>query len=87
MLRKQWLKQYENTVCARDYRILEKASRILMQNVAPLEEETLWKPYRAITPSLGKNPKGNYCFPGIWNWDSAFHMVGLSRMPEIMPVS
>ncbi len=82
MLRKNWLKQYENSVNARDYRLLDKASRILMQNIAPLEEETLWKPYRAITPSMGRKPNGGICFPGIWNWDSAFHMVGVSRFDK-----
>jgi len=82
MLRNQWLKQYEGTVSARDYRLLDKASRILMQNIAPHEEETLWKPYRAITPSMGRWPNGKICFPGIWNWDSAFHMVGVSRFDK-----
>ena len=82
MLRKQWLKQYEGTVSARDYRLLDKASRILMQNVAPHEEETLWKPYRAITPSMGRRENGRINFPGIWNWDSAFHMVGVARFDK-----
>ena len=84
MLREQWLKQYEGNVSARDYRILEKASRILMQNIAPHEEGTRWKPYRALTPSmtkLEKDPTQTH-FPGIWNWDSAFHMVGLSRFDK-----
>lgn len=31
-----------------------------------------WNPYRCISPG-----KGNY--NGIWNWDSAFHAVGVSR--------
>ncbi|MBO5222648.1 MAG: hypothetical protein J6C26_10080 [Clostridia bacterium] len=82
MLRKNWLKKYEGTVSARDYRLLDKASRILMQNVVPQEENSLWNPYRGICPSYTKKQTKNglaTCFPGIWNWDSAFHMVGVSR--------
>ena len=33
MFGKKWLKQYENTITERDYRILDKASRILVQNI------------------------------------------------------
>lgn len=75
----KWLSDYKSTVSERDFRILEKASRILLQNIAPNEEETLWNPYRAIVPSLAKAPNGGICFPGIWNWDSAFHTVGVAR--------
>lgn len=75
MLREQWLKQLKNTISARDYRILDKASQILLNNIAPNTEETLWNPYRAVTPSL-------MFFSGIWNWDSAFHMVGVSRFDK-----
>ncbi len=81
MLRTEWLKKNERSLSDRDYRLLDKASRILVQNIAPLEEETLWKPYRAISPSMARhhaNPD-NIQFPGIWNWDSAFHMVGVAR--------
>ncbi|MBP3300061.1 MAG: hypothetical protein J6M34_00985 [Clostridia bacterium] len=85
MLRKKWLEQYKNTVSERDYRILDKASRILTQNVVPHEEGTLWKPYRAICPSYTKKMTKNglrSCFPGIWNWDSAFHTVGVARFDK-----
>ncbi len=81
MLRKKWLKEYEGKVSARDYRILEKASRILLQNEVPQSEGGAWNPYRAICPSytIIDAAKNRRAFPGIWNWDSAFHMVGLSR--------
>ena len=84
MLREKWLKRYENTVSDRDYRILDKASRILVQNVAPNKEGVLWNPYRAITPSMTRRPnKPEWVyFGGIWNWDSAFHMVGVSRFDK-----
>ena len=36
-----------------------------------------WKPYRGVMPSLGS-------YRGIWNWDSAFHAVGISHWdPEL----
>ena len=81
MSRESWLNALAGKVSARDYRILDKASRILLWNIAPNEEGVLWNPYRAITPSMTpqpNDPKDSY-FAGIWNWDSAFHMVGVSR--------
>ena len=84
MLREQWLKQYKDTVSDRDYRILKKASQILIQNIAPNKEGVLWNPYRAITPSMTEKPNkpGRVYFGGIWNWDSAFHTVGVSRFDK-----
>lgn len=76
----QWLNRLKGTVSERDFRILEKASRILLQNIAPNNEDVLWNPYRAITPSMApipNHPEDSY-FAGIWNWDSAFHMIGVS---------
>ena len=55
----------------RDKELAERAYRTLMSNVYT-EEGFLWSPYRCITP--GKND-----FRGIWNWDSAFHAIGVSR--------
>lgn len=37
-----------------------------------------WSPYRCISPARQLSPEGNG-FHGIWNWDSAFHSVGVSR--------
>ena len=84
MSRENWLKQCKNTVSDRDHRILDKASRILIQNVAPNNEGVLWNPYRAITPSMTPIPNkpGRVYFDGIWNWDSAFHMVGVSNFDK-----
>lgn len=84
MLRERWLKQYQDSISERDYRILNKASEILLQNIAPNEKETLWNPYRAITPSMARHPKrtNEPSFAGIWNWDSAFHMVGVSHFDK-----
>lgn len=69
MSRESWLNALAGKVSARDYRILDKASRILLGNIAPNEKGVLWNPYRAITPSmtpLPNDPKDSY-FAGIWN--------------------
>lgn len=80
-MREQWLNQIKDTLSERDFRIVEKASRILLQNVVPVTEKVRWKPYRAISPSMTAQPNNpnEVFFPGIWNWDCAFHMVGVSR--------
>ncbi len=86
MLREKWLNQYNKTVSQRDYRILEKASRILLQNEVPQSEGAAWNPCRAVCPSytMIDQAKQRRAFPGIWNWDSAFHMVGLARFDKEM---
>lgn len=55
----------------RDAELLERAYNTFMGNVYA-SDGYLWSPYREITP--GKN-----WFPGIWNWDTAFHAMGVSR--------
>lgn len=70
MDKKAWL-DYENKYCDRDVELLKRSYNILMENVYD-KEGFLWSPYRCISP--GKNN-----FQGIWNWDSAFHAVGVSR--------
>ncbi len=55
----------------RDRELIDRAYYTLMNNVYS-DNGFLWSPYRCISP--GKNT-----FHGIWNWDSAFHAVGVSR--------
>ena len=55
----------------RDQELLKRAHITIMENVYE-PEGYLWSPYRCITPA--KN-----FFKGIWNWDSAFHAIGISR--------
>lgn len=52
--------------------LAERAYDILMGNVYSADSGYLWSPYRCLTP-------GNNKFKGIWNWDSAFHAIALSR--------
>jgi putative isomerase len=54
------------------FELAGRAYDILMGNVYAPDAGFLWSPYRCLTP-------GNNKFRGIWNWDSAFHAVGLSR--------
>lgn len=49
--------------------ILKKAERILRANCYP-PNRYKWGKYRMISPSKGY-------FLGIWNWDSAFHAIGM----------
>ncbi len=86
MSREAWLNGYRGRIPERDYRILDKASRILLQNIVPENPDALWHPYRVITPSMARRSerKDDAFFPGIWNWDSAFHMMGVARFdPEL----
>lgn len=57
---------------AQDRTLLLAACKVLSGNVLSGEEYP-WYPYRGICPSLDKP------FRGIWNWDSAFHALGVSR--------
>lgn len=50
----------------------ERAFDILNANMYAADAGYLWSPYRCLTPCNNK-------FRGIWNWDSAFHAIGLAR--------
>lgn len=52
--------------------LAERAFDILNANMYEADSGYLWSPYRCLTP-------GNNKFRGIWNWDSAFHAIGLAR--------
>ncbi len=68
--KKEWLE--ENKVNnKRDENLLSLAYDTIMGNVYGREGYP-WSPLRGISP--GKNH-----FEGIWNWDAAFHSVGVSR--------
>ena len=56
---------------ARDEELICRAYDVLLGNVYP-KEGYPWSPYRCITPGIN-------WFRGIWNWDSAFHAVGISQ--------
>lgn len=49
--------------------LLDKAERILKSNIY-IGNEYPWGKYRLISPGKG-------IFNGVWNWDSAFHAIGM----------
>lgn len=57
--------------------LLNLAYNILMSNVYEPEGYP-WSPYRCISPARNL-PGFAGSFTGVWNWDSAFHAVGVSR--------
>ena len=77
-LREQWLVNIKNSgaVAEREFTLLERASQVLMDNIIDSESEP-FKSRRCICPS----PR---TYRGIWNWDSAFHAIAVSRWdPEL----
>lgn len=70
MTRNEWIKLAEKHN-ERDADLLIRSYDTLMANVfEPVGYP--WSPYRCISP-------GKASFSGIWNWDTAFHAVGVSR--------
>lgn len=65
---------------ARDRLLIERAVKTLKDNViAPSEENGVppFGAFRGIAPS----PR---TYPGVWNWDAAFHLLAVSRFdPEL----
>lgn len=55
----------------RDAELVERSKKTLEGNVYD-NSGYPWSPFRCITP--GKNH-----FKGIWNWDNAFHAIGVAR--------
>lgn len=49
--------------------LLKKTERILKKNTYEKNEKYPWYPYRMVCPD-------REYFPGVWNWDSAFHAIG-----------
>lgn len=56
----------------READLLLRSYQTIMNNVYAPDAGYRWSPYRCITPSMHR-------FTGIWNWDSAFHAIGVSR--------
>jgi len=60
---------------ARDRTLLERAQTTLRNNVIQVSDASGGSPfgsYRGIAPS-------QLTYPGVWNWDAAFHMIAVSR--------
>src|SRR5574344_975593 len=67
----RFLEAWYGKLSFRDFSLLQRSVSTLESNVLS-GEKLPWSPRRGILPSHTR-------FRGIWNWDSAFHAVGVSR--------
>ncbi len=71
----KWLEQQRGKVSARDFELLRRAQEVFYRNIlnADAEGKPLpWSPRRGICPAPSK-------YLGVWNWDSSFHALAISR--------
>ncbi len=68
--KEEFLKQNRRTAAVEND-LLARTYDTIMGNVYE-DHGYPWSPMRCITP-------GKVCFDGIWNWDSGFHAMGVSR--------
>lgn len=68
----EWLKQFYGIMPFEEYAMLDRAARLLEGNRTGLwpGDKSPWLPLRGITPS-------DRYFLGMWNWDAAFHAIGI----------
>ncbi len=65
----EWLQQNVSHLSSQNAELIRRAQATLLGN---LVSAPAWKPYRGVEPSRSS-------YPGIWNWDSAFHAIALSH--------
>ncbi len=71
MTKNEWLRQYEGALSERDFALISRAYDILAENT--LQGDGMpWGSIPAISPWPGPGA-------GLWNWDSVFHAVTVSR--------
>lgn len=70
MTKSEWLEKYK-TKSPRDIALLDRCYDVLRQNTIQ-GEDMPWGNAPVISPWLGPNA-------GIWNWDTAFHAMTVSR--------
>lgn len=77
-----FLKEQYGKLGYEDYSLVARAVRTLEANSNGKDLENVyakakmpWLPLRGIMPS-----PANFC--GVWNWDSAFHVIGVSKWSE-----
>lgn len=70
-LKERWLYEQNKTLPV-EYELLERAANTLVSHIES-GEDLPWEPYQCITPG------GPLAFRGIWNWDTAFHAMAVSR--------
>lgn len=67
-----WVKENIKNLSERDADVLSRSARIISENECRDGKKHLWGNKRVIFPAPGT-------FNGIWNWDSAFHAICVSR--------
>lgn len=75
----QWLETFYGKYSFREYSLIDRCARALEQNKTGQREgrQYPWSPLPCLTPS-------DCYFNGIWNWDSAFHAMGIVQWdPEL----
>lgn len=71
LTKKEWLARYEGRVSERDFYLLGRAYDVLSKNTVSYANAP-WGEKSVISPWVGGSE-------GIWNWDSAFHAMTVSR--------
>lgn len=71
LTKEQWLAQYNGRLSDRDLYLLGKAYDVLRRNTVKYDNAP-WGEKSVISPWIGGGE-------GIWNWDSAFHAMTVSR--------
>lgn len=69
--REKWLAKQKQNVSKSEYDLIKRSVKVLTDNTTD-DKNLPWSPYRSILPAKGR-------FDGIWNWDSAFHAMTVSR--------
>ena len=67
----EWLRKAGAGLSDRDRELLRRAAQTLEGNLF-VGGTFPWDPYRCVSPCMGH-------FDGVWNWDSAFHAMGLAH--------
>lgn len=74
-----WLQQTISHLSSPDTELIRRAQATLLGN---LVSEPGWKPYLGLEPSSDDSVGGKVIsnpYPGVWNWDAAFHAIALSH--------
>lgn len=79
MVKSDWLTRVTGTLCARDAALLSEAWAVLKENTI-CDEKMPWGGAPVISPWRGRNA-------GIWNWDSVFHAITVSRFDTALAKS
>ena len=75
LTKKEWIMQYQDQLNERDITLIEAAYDVLERNTIE-REGAPWGKEPVISPWTGGAGEG------IWNWDSAFHAMTVSRYDE-----